>query len=40
MAEALVKMGIESISLNPDTVLQTLSHISELESKYQRDAKA
>ncbi len=34
MAEALVKMGIESISLNPDTVLQTLSHISELESRY------
>lgn len=34
MAEALVKMGIESISLNPDTVLQTISHISELESKH------
>ncbi len=34
MAEALVKMGIESISLNPDTVLQTIVHISELESKH------
>lgn len=39
MAEALVKMGIESISLNPDTVLQTLSHISELESKYYMRSK-
>lgn len=34
MAEALVKMGIESISLNPDTVLQTIEHISELESQH------
>lgn len=34
MAEALVKLGIESISLNPDTVLRTISHISELESKH------
>ncbi|GIT97822.1 phosphoenolpyruvate synthase [Sulfurovum sp. TSL1] len=34
MAEALVKLGIDSISLNPDTVLQTISHISELESKH------
>ncbi len=39
MAEALVKMGIESISLNPDTVLQTLSLISELESKHQMPSK-
>ncbi len=31
MAEALVKMGIESISLNPDTVLKTIQNISELE---------
>ena len=31
MAEALVQLGIESISLNPDTVLQTIQHISELE---------
>ncbi|MEN8726981.1 MAG: phosphoenolpyruvate synthase [Sulfurovum sp.] len=34
MAEALVKMGIESLSLNPDTVLQTIQNISELESKH------
>jgi len=33
MAEALVKMGIESISLNPDTVLQTIQNISELEAQ-------
>ena len=34
MAEALVELGIESMSLNPDTVLQTIQNISELESKY------
>ena len=34
MAEALVKMGIDSLSLNPDTVLQTIQNISELESKH------
>ncbi|HSR73753.1 MAG TPA: phosphoenolpyruvate synthase, partial [Sulfurovum sp.] len=34
MAEALVKMGIESISLNPDSVLQTIEHISTLESQH------
>ncbi len=34
MAEALVKMGIESISLNPDTVLKTIQNISELESQH------
>ncbi|NOR56802.1 MAG: phosphoenolpyruvate synthase, partial [Sulfurovum sp.] len=34
MAEALVKMGIESLSLNPDSVLQTIQNISELESKH------
>lgn len=34
MAEALVKMGIESLSLNPDTVLQTIQNISELETKH------
>lgn len=33
MAEALVKMGIESISLNPDSVLQTILSISNLEDK-------
>ncbi|MCO4846040.1 MAG: phosphoenolpyruvate synthase [Sulfurovum sp.] len=34
MAEALVKMGIDSLSLNPDTVLQTIQNISILESKH------
>ena len=34
MADALVQLGIESISLNPDTVLQTIQHISELEKRY------
>ena len=34
MAEVLVKLGIESISLNPDTVLKTIQNISELESKH------
>ena len=33
MAEALVEMGIDSISLNPDTVLETIQLISKLESK-------
>jgi pyruvate,water dikinase len=33
MAEALVKMKIDSISLNPDTVLHTIQNISEFESK-------
>jgi len=34
MAETLVQLGIESISLNPDTVLQTIQHIAELEKRY------
>lgn len=33
MAEALVRMGIDSISLNPDSVLKSIQNISELESK-------
>lgn len=33
MAEALVFMGIDSISLNPDSVLKSIQSISELESK-------
>jgi len=32
MAEALVKLGIDSISLNPDSVLQTIEKISKLEN--------
>ena len=31
MAEALVKMGVDSMSLNPDSVLQTIQSISEIE---------
>ena len=34
MAEALVKMGVDSMSLNPDTVLESIQTISELESKF------
>jgi len=34
MAEALVKMGIESMSLNPDTVLKTIQQISALEAQH------
>jgi pyruvate,water dikinase len=33
MAEALVKMGIESMSLNPDTVLSTIQRMSDIERK-------
>jgi pyruvate,water dikinase len=35
MAEYLVKLGIDSISLNPDTVLKTTRHVLEVEK--QRD---
>lgn len=34
MAEALVNMGIDSMSLNPDSVLKTIQSISELEAKH------
>jgi pyruvate,water dikinase len=36
MAEALVKLGIDSMSLNPDSVLQTIQAISELETKQEK----
>ena len=36
IAEALVRMGIDSLSLNPDTVLQTIRLISEVEAKQGR----
>jgi len=36
VAEYLVKLGIDSISLNPDSVLSTLPKIVELEKKLQR----
>jgi len=32
MAEALVKLGIDSISLNPDSVLKTIQDISKIEA--------
>ncbi len=37
MAEALVNMGIESMSLNPDSVLKTIQIISSVESKREED---
>lgn len=33
MAEYLVKLGIDSISLNPDTVIETTRHVLELEAQ-------
>jgi len=36
MAEALVAMGIDSISLNPDSVLKSIQNISRLESKREK----
>ena len=40
MAEALVKMGIDSMSLNPDSVLATIQIVSELEAKLNRPFSA
>jgi pyruvate,water dikinase len=36
MAEFLVKIGIDSISLNPDTVLKTTQRILDVEEKLGR----
>lgn len=36
VAEFLVKLGIDSISLNPDSVLSTLPKIVEIEKKLDR----
>lgn len=36
VAESLVKLGIDSISLNPDSVLKTIQNIGKLEKKLQR----
>jgi pyruvate,water dikinase len=36
MAEALVKMGIDSMSLNPDSVLQTRQTVSRIESQEEK----
>jgi pyruvate,water dikinase len=38
IAEFLVRIGIDSMSLNPDTVLKTTVRILELEDELQRDA--
>ena len=32
-AEFLVKEGIESMSLNPDSVIKTIEHVAEIEEK-------
>jgi pyruvate,water dikinase len=36
MAEYLVEIGIDSISLNPDTVLGTTRHILDVEERLGR----
>ncbi|HDH08733.1 MAG TPA: hypothetical protein ENG96_04565, partial [Gammaproteobacteria bacterium] len=36
MAEYLVEIGIDSISLNPDTILSTTRHILEIEKQLGR----
>jgi len=40
VAEALVRMGIDSISLNPDTVLKTTKHVLEVERQLGRPPRA
>lgn len=37
MAEFLVETGIDSISLNPDSVLQTTRHVLEVEARMKRE---
>jgi pyruvate,water dikinase len=39
MAEYLVELGIDSISLNPDTVLQTTLHVLEVEKRLGREPR-
>ncbi len=36
MAEYLVKLGIDSMSLNPDSILKTIQHIGSLEKKLEK----
>jgi pyruvate,water dikinase len=36
MAEFLVEIGIHSMSLNPDTVLQTTQHVLDTEKRLGR----
>ncbi|MEJ2479369.1 MAG: phosphoenolpyruvate synthase [Acidihalobacter sp.] len=40
MAEYLVELGIDSMSLNPDTVIATTSSVLELEARLQRAPRA
>ena len=40
IAEYLVRLGIDSISLSPDTVLRTARAIVELERKLGREPRA
>ncbi len=40
MAEFLVELGIDSISLNPDTVIKTTERILELEDRLGRAPRA
>jgi pyruvate,water dikinase len=40
MAEYLVELGIDSMSLNPDTVLSTTRHILEVEKRLRQGSKA
>jgi pyruvate,water dikinase len=36
MAEYLVEIGIDSMSLNPDTVIKTTRHVLEVEKRLGR----
>jgi pyruvate,water dikinase len=36
MAEYLVELGVDSMSLNPDSVLKTMQNIAKLEKKLGR----
>ncbi len=39
MAEYLVELGIDSISLNPDTILKTTRRIADCEQRLQKDSR-
>jgi pyruvate,water dikinase len=40
MAEYLVEIGIDSMSLNPDTVLTTITHVLAVEEKLLHTTKS
>jgi pyruvate,water dikinase len=40
MAEFLVEIGIDSMSLNPDTVLKTTQHVLEVEARLGRPPRS